>query len=108
MLLAFIIITILPLRYLSNIDSQTPVRLASAALGFVTVLAAHQLARRGRNRASIAVVVVLATALIIVTAIILRPVPGTRALYYLTVIGIFAGLFLSFRAAIVVFMIHIG
>ena len=107
LLLAFIVITILPLRYLTTRDPQTPVRLTSAIIGFVIVLAAYQLARRGRTQAAIAIVIVVATVLIIVTAIILGADTGMRTLYYLTVIGIFAGLFLAFRAAIVVFITHI-
>src|SRR5689334_4224205 len=95
LLLAFIIITILPLRYLTTRDSQTPIRLISAGTGFVLVFAAYRLARRGRTRAAISIVIILATVLIMATAIILGPPTGMRSLYYVTVIGIFAGLFLT-------------
>ncbi|MEO8610284.1 MAG: ATP-binding protein [Chloroflexota bacterium] len=108
LLLAFIIGTILPLRYITTRDAQTPVRLVSAGLGFIIVVGAYLLARRGRTQAAITIVIILATLLITLTAIILGPATGMRTLYYLTVIGIFAGLFLNFRTAIIIFVTHIA
>jgi PAS domain S-box-containing protein len=108
LLVAFIIIIVLPLRYLSNPDAQTPLRLLAAAIGFVIVFAAYHITRRGQTQFALALVIALATVLVMVTAMLLRPAAGMRTLYYLTVIGIFAGLFLSFRNAFFVFLTHIA
>lgn len=108
LLLAFIIGVVLPLRYLTKIDANTPIRLASAAMGGCIVFAAYLLTRRGRTQLAMTLVIVLASILIMATAIFLGPSTGMRTLYYLTIVGIFAGLFLTFRTAIFVSLSHIA
>jgi len=109
LLLAIILllVLILPLRYLSNTNSQTPIRLAATGIGVVTLLAAYQLARRGRNQAAALMAIILATLLIFGTAVALDTSIGVTSLYYLAVISVFASLFLPLPAAFLVAVLHI-
>jgi PAS domain S-box-containing protein len=104
---ALVLLIVLPARYLSNIDARTPIRFFASFLGILAVLFAYWQARQGRNRAAIYQVVALATALIIIASTFLTRNTAVTTLYYLNVVSLFAGLFLSLRTAAVVSFIHI-
>jgi two-component system, OmpR family, phosphate regulon sensor histidine kinase PhoR len=108
LVIAFLIFFVLPVRYLVNPDPQTPRRLVSGMIGVVAILAAYYLARRGRNQAAVLLAIVLATLLIFVTTTVLDPSLGTGSLYYLTVISVFASLFLPLPKAVLVAGVHVA
>jgi PAS domain S-box-containing protein len=97
--IALLVGTINPVRYLTDITPQTPMRLLAVAIGVAAVLVAYGFARRGHNRTAVGIVIVLASLLILVTAAALKPDVGLTTLYYLVVISVFASLFLTLRVA---------
>jgi PAS domain S-box-containing protein len=105
LVIALLIGLIMPLRYLSDINEQTPLRLAAIAIGVATLLVAYGFARRGHNRLAMLIVILFASLLILVTAAVMGN--GIPTLYYLTIISVFASLFLPLPAAFFVVFLHI-
>jgi PAS domain S-box-containing protein len=107
LVVAILIFFVLPVRYLVNPDPQTPRRIVSGMIGVMAILIAYWFARRGRNQAAVLLAIGLATVLIFVTTTVLDPSLGTGSLYYLTVISVFASLFLPIPKAFFIALTHV-
>lgn len=96
--IALFVLFVLPLRYL--MDSASPylgLRAGIAMSSGLLLLLAYHLARLGKVRAAMLVIVGVGTTAIFAATLLAEAAVGVRAFYYLIVLILFAALFLSVR-----------
>ncbi len=98
---ALFLILALPLRYLTATASPYFLLRVTISLGSgLLVLLAYWLARRGEVRWAMLIVVSIGTTAIFATTLLAGQAVGARTFYYLIILILFAGLFLSVRATL--------
>jgi PAS domain S-box-containing protein len=100
--IALFLILALPLRYLTSTESPTFLLRVGITIGSgLVVLLSYWLARRGAVEWATLIVIAVGSAAIFATTLLASEVVGARALYYLIILILFAGLFLSARLTLV-------